>query len=56
MCLVKDENYYQISGWMINKLKLKGTELQVFAIIYGFSQGEQGVFTGSLRYLQDFTG
>ena len=56
MCLVKDENYYQISGWMINKLKLKGTELQVFAIIYGFSQGEQGVFTGSSRYLQDFTG
>lgn len=53
---MNDENYYQISGWMINKLKLKGIELNVYAIIYGFSQDGESEFKGSLQYLCDFTG
>lgn len=36
---------------MINELKLKGNDLILFALIYGFSQSEQGKFTGSLKYL-----
>lgn len=56
MSRIKDENYYQISGWMLNRLELKGTELQVFAIIYGFSQDGETVFSGSLNYLSDWLG
>lgn len=56
MSKIKDENYYQISGWMINQLNLKGNTLNVYAIIYGFTQDGQSVFTGSRQYLCDFTG
>ena len=56
MSRINDDNYYQISGWMINHLGLKGTELQVFAIIYGFSQDGESWFSGSLSYLEDWTG
>ena len=44
---VKDENYYQITGWMINRLGLKGAKLNIFAIIYGFSQDGESEFSGS---------
>jgi len=53
---IKDENYYQISGFMINRLKLKGVQLSVYAIIYGFTQDGETEFTGSLQYLCDFCG
>ena len=52
---IKDENYYQVSGWMLNRLGLKGTALDVYAIIYSFSQDGESWFTGSLQYLSDFT-
>lgn len=53
---IKDENYYQIQGWMINRLGLKGAPLSVYAIIYGFSQDGESEYTGSLQYLCDFLG
>lgn len=53
---IKDENYYQISGFMINRLGLKGVPLSVYAIIYGFTQDGENEFTGSLQYLCDFCG
>lgn len=53
---IKDENYYQIQGWMINRLGLKGIPLSVYAIIYGFSQDGENEYTGSLQYLCDFCG
>lgn len=53
---IKDENYYQISGFMINRLGLKGVPLNVYAIIYGFSQDGESEYTGSLQYLCDFCG
>lgn len=56
MTKIKDENYYVIHGWMLNQLDLKGVQLQVYAIIYGFSQCEDVEFSGSLSYLCDFTG
>jgi DNA-binding Lrp family transcriptional regulator len=55
---MKDENYYQVSGWMRNKLNLKGVELLCYAIIYGFTQdgNPNHLFRGSLNYLEDMTG
>lgn len=53
--LVKRENYITIQGWMVTELKLKGNELLVYAIIYGFSQTEQQNFTGSQSYFAEWT-
>lgn len=53
---IKDENFYQIQGFMINRLGLKGVQLSVYAIIYGFSQDGENEYTGSLQYLCDFCG
>lgn len=52
---VKDDNFFLVAGWMLNRLNLKGVALQVFSIIYGFSQDGESYFTGSLQYLSDFT-
>lgn len=52
---MKNENFIVIQGWMVNELHLKGNELLVYAVIYGFSQGEGNRFTGSLQYLADWT-
>lgn len=49
---MKDSNHILIHGWMINKLKLKGNDLLIFAIIYGFSQDCLSKFEGSLSYLE----
>lgn len=51
---IDDENYYQVSGWMIKQLNLKGEELGIYAIIYGFTQNVN-CFSGSLAYLEEFT-
>lgn len=48
---IKNENYIQISGWMINELDLKGNELLVYALIHGFCQDGKSVFKGSLNYI-----
>lgn len=53
---IKDENYYTIHGWMINRLGLKGIQLSLYAIIYGFSQGGENEYRGRLQYLCEFTG
>lgn len=50
---MKDENYILIPGWAINQLNLKGNNLMVYSIIYGFSQDGETEFTGSLQYLCD---
>jgi hypothetical protein len=40
---------------MVRDLQLKGNELLVYALIYGFSQAENQVFNGSLQYIADWT-
>lgn len=52
---MKSKNTLVICGWMITELGLKGNELLVYAIIYGFSQDGEDKFEGSLKYLQDWT-
>lgn len=52
---IKNECFITVQGWMVNDLQLKGNELLVYAIIYGFSQDENCKFTGSLQYLADWT-
>jgi len=52
---VKDGNYVVIQSFMVNRLNLKGNELIIYALIYGFSQDGEQHFTGSLKYLSDWT-
>ena len=52
---IKEENYITIQGWMVSSFGLKGNELLIYAIIYGFSQADGQVFSGSLRYLAEWT-
>ena len=56
MSEIKDENFIAIQGWMLNRLSLKGNELIIYAIIYGFSQDGESRYTGSRRYLADWCG
>ncbi len=53
---MQDVQYITIQGWMRTKLDLKGNDLLIYAIIYGFSQVEGQKFTGSLQYLADWCG
>lgn len=49
--MVKNSNYIVIQGFMIKELNLKGAELIVYAIIYGFSQDGKNKYNGSREYL-----
>lgn len=53
--MVKENSYISIQAFMVNELHLKGNELLVYAIIWGFSQDGESEFTGSLQYLADWT-
>lgn len=53
---IKDTNYYQISGWMVNQLGLSGRELHIYAIIYGFTQDDASEFNGSISYMAEWLG
>lgn len=52
---MKNENFITIQGRMVNDLKLKGNELLVYSIIYGFSQDGNNWFNWSLQYLSEWT-
>ena len=52
--MIKSESYINIQGWMVTELNLKGNDLLVYAIIYGFSQNGTSKFTGSLQYIADW--
>lgn len=41
---------------MLNDLNLKGNELLIYALVYGFSQDGETKFRGSISYIMDFTG
>lgn len=47
------DNYIVIQGWMCSELNLKGNDLLVYALIYGFSQDGESKFHGSRRYIAE---
>lgn len=53
---MQDKNYITIQAWMRTELDLKGNELLIYAIIYGFCQDGMSTFSGSLQYLADWCG
>lgn len=53
---VTNKNYVTILGWMVTDLHLKGNELLIYAVIHGFCQDGDSEFTGSVAYLQSWTG
>ena len=52
---IKDDNYIQIYGWMLNELDLKGNELMIYALIHGFSQDGKSDYHGGLTYISLWT-
>lgn len=56
MAAVKDNNFIAIQGWMRTKLNLKGNELLIYAVIYGFSQDGESMFKGSRKYIAEWCG
>lgn len=53
---INDNNFIAIQGWMRTKLELKGYELLVYALIYGFSQDGSSKFSGTRRYIAEWCG
>jgi hypothetical protein len=53
--MVKEKSYINIQAFMVNDLHLKGNELIIYAIIWGFSQDGISEFNGGLQYLADWT-
>lgn len=49
-------SFYVTQGWMVEDLGLNGRELQLYAIIYGFSRDDAGKFYGSLAYICKWLG
>ena len=50
-----EDKFYCVYGWMTKELGLRGSERDVFAVIYSFSVS-CGEFTGGAQYLADRTG
>lgn len=53
---IKNDNYVAIQGWMVNDLHLSGSELIIYALIYGFSQDGESWFSGSSSYVGAWCG
>lgn len=56
MPAVNDNSFIVIQGWMRARLNLKGNELLIYALIYGFSQDGESRFKGSRQYIADWCG
>lgn len=54
--MVRENSYITVQAFMVNDLHLKGNELLVYALIYGFSQDGESVFSGSSKYISDWIG
>jgi hypothetical protein len=50
------ERYITIQEFMRRDLGLKGNELIVYALIYGFAQDGENAFNGSINYIAKWTG
>ena len=52
---VNKENFYVVHGWMLTDMDMKGNEIAVYSIIYGFTQDGESTFKGGLQYLAEWT-
>ena len=55
MASIKENSFITIQAFMVTELNLKGNDLLVYAVIYGFSQDGESWYTGSIDYLQQWT-
>ena len=53
---LNNKNYIAIADWMVTDFNFNTRELLCYAIIYGFSQDGESVFSGSLNYLSTWLG
>ena len=53
---VQPNNYLTIQGWMLTDLHLKGSDLLLYALIYGFTQDGESEFSGSISYMEQWAG
>lgn len=49
-------NFFVIYQWMLDELNLKGSELLIYALIFGFTVSPRKKFYGTLNYLASRTG
>lgn len=56
MAVLKKNSFITIQEFMVTKLGLKGNELLIYAIIYGFSQDGTSAFAGTISYLMQWCG
>ena len=54
--ILNDGSYIVVQAWMLNKLRLKGTELMAYAVVYSFSQDGSSWFSGSASYIAAWAG
>lgn len=54
--MIKPDNFFVTHGWMRTELNLSGTELSLYAILYGFSQDGESQYSGSIPYLSEWLG
>lgn len=52
---MENTDFLNVQGWMINELNLKGNELIIYALIYGFTKDGVSEFRGSRQYMADWT-
>ena len=52
---MENTDFLNIQGWMINELNLKGNELIIYALIYGFTKDGVYEFRGSRQYMAEWT-
>ena len=48
--------FFVVQDWMVRDLSLKGNELLVYAVIYGYSQEGQGCYYGGMSFLAETLG
>lgn len=53
---MKENNYITIPGFLRTRLNLKGSELIITALIYGYSQDGNSWFMGKTEYIAEWAG
>lgn len=52
--MIDKNNFITVQGWMVTDLHLSGSELLCYALIYGFSQDNKSVFSGTANYIAEW--